>query len=244
MESAQTTGRMTVREYAEAHNISHQAIYRKIKRGQLQTEKEKINGKEVVFILPDGVHNGVVSNATPVQPVQRDVQHLQPDVQQGVQRMQSDMQRVQQDMQQVCNQEEVAEVADLCNHATTFATDVQPDMQPVQPPETAGEQNMIAFLQEQLREKDKQIERLQDQNRQKDEIITDQLSKMNELLRNSQLLQAQVNTLLLKSNTGETEPEEGDQASPETTEDPEPEQTPEPQKKRRGFFYRLFFGED
>jgi len=233
MESAQTTGRMTVREYAEAHNISHQAIYRKIKRGQLKTEKEKINGKEVVFILPDGEHNGVVSDATPVQPVQRDVQ-------QGVQRMQSDMQRVQQGMQQECNQEEVAEVADLCNHATTFATDVQPDMQPVQPPETAGDKDIIAFLQEQLRAKDDQISNLQEQNRKKDEIITDQLSKMNELLRNSQLLQAQVNTLLLKSNTGETEQEEGDQASPETKTDPEPEQTPEPQSKFRQWLHRIF----
>lgn len=238
--SAPTTGRMTVREYAEAHNISHQAIYRKIKRGQLKTEKEKINGKEVVFILPDGEHNGVVSDATPVQPVQRDMQHLQPDVQQSVQRMQSDMQRVQQGMQQECNQEEVAEVADLCNHATTFATDVQPDMQPVQPPETAEEKNMIAFLQEQLRAKDDQISNLQEQNRKKDEIITDQLSKMNELLRNSQLLQAQVNNLLLKSNTGETEPEEGDQASPETTKDPVPEQTPEPQSKFRQWLHRIF----
>lgn len=233
MESAQTTGRLSVKEYSRLHHISHQAIYQKIKRGQLQTEKEKINGKEVVFILPDGEHNGVVSDATPVQPVQRDVQ-------QGVQRMQSDMQRVQQGMQQECNQEEVAEVADLCNHATTFATDVQPDMQPVQPPETAEEKNMIAFLQEQLRAKDDQISNLQEQNRKKDEIITDQLSKMNELLRNSQLLQAQVNNLLLKSNTGETEPEEGDQASPETTKDPVPEQTPEPQSKFRQWLHRIF----
>lgn len=237
MESAQTTGRLSVKEYSRLHHISHQAIYQKIKRGQLQTEKEKINGKEVVFILPDGEHNGVVSDATPVQPVQRDVQHLQPDVQQGVQRMQSDMQRVQQGMQQECNQEEVAEVADLCNHATTFATDVQPDMQPVQPPETAGEQNMIAFLQEQLRAKDDQIANLQEQNQKKDEIIA-------ELARNAQVLQAQTNRLLLAAkHTGD--PEDGDQTPEEAEAAPVPdEQTPEPQKKRRGFFYRLFFGED
>ena len=234
--SAPNTGRMTVREYAEAHNISHQAIYRKIKRGQLKTEKEKINGKDVVFILPDGEHNGVVSDATPAQPVQRDVQHLQPDMQQG-------MQQVQQDMQQVCNQKEVAEVADLCNHATTFATDMQPDMQPVQPPmqqpETAGDKDIIAFLQKQIEEQNRQLSR-------KD----DQIASLTQLLDQEQKLHARTNLLLAEYQSREAEqkqtgdPEDGDHASPETTKDPEPEQTPEPQKKRRGFFYRLFFGED
>ena len=235
MESAQTTGRMTVREYAEAHNISHQAIYRKIKRGQLKTEKEKINGKEVVFILPDGEHNGVVSDATPVQPVQRDVQHLQPDVQQGVQRMQSDMQRVQQGMQQECNQEEVAEVADLCNHATTFATDVQPDMQPVQPPETAGDKDIIAFLQKQIEEQNRQLSR-------KDE----QIASLTQLLDQEQKLHARTNLLLAEYQSREAdqkqtgEPEEGDQASPETQSDPVPEQSPEPQSKFRQWLHRIF----
>jgi len=238
MESAQTTGRMTVKQYAKSRRISVQAVYKQINSGKLQTEKEQINGRYILYVLPEEAEKQVVNHLTglnheEVENVANAVNNLNPIKPEDDNHLNGEEGQINRQVNQLNGSdiENVEEVANQINPSLNSG------LQPDQPPETAGDKDIIAFLQEQIRAKDELIAK-------KDQIITDQLAKMNELLRNSQLLQAQVNTLLLKGKTGEAEPEDGDQASPETTKDPEPEQTTEPQKKRRGFFYRLFFGED
>ena len=90
-------------------------------------------------------------------------------------------------------------------------------------------QDMIAFLQEMLREKDKQI------------------AQLTQLLDQEQQLHARTNLLLAEYQKKEAEEEQGDHPEePETGGEAtaaQPEQSQEPQKKH-GWLYRFFFGED
>ena len=108
---------------------------------------------------------------------------------------------------------------------------------PEDPAQPAGDPLRVALdlLGAQLQEKDKQIERLQAEIKEKDIHIREQAEKLTELLRNSQQLQAHAQHLL--------EPHEGPQQEPETVieaqapEAPAPEAQPE---KRRSFWTWLF----
>lgn len=92
----------------------------------------------------------------------------------------------------------------------------------------------LDLLGEQLREKDKQIERLQAEIKEKDSHIQEQAEKLTELLRRSQDLQAHAQHLL--------EPHENPQPEAETViEAQATDLIPEGQpKKRRGFLAWLF----
>lgn len=238
MESTQTTGRMTVRDFARSRQISVQAVYKQINSGKLQTEKEQINGRYILYVLPEESAKQVANHLTGlntgkdenVESVVNGLNQNKPDVANQLNREEGQINR----QVNPLNETGIEDVEEIENQVNpSFNSGSQPD----QPPETAGDQNIIAFLQEQLRAKDDQISNLQEQNRKKDEIIA-------ELARNAQVLQAQTNRLLLAAQHTE-EPEDGDQTPEETEAAPvSDEQTTEPQKKRRGFFYRLFFGED
>lgn len=257
--SAPSTGRMTVREYAEDQQMSVQSVYKQIRKGKLQTATEKINGRDVLFILLDEPQQEGLNHLTHLtqsegEKVVNHLTQIKPEVDNHLNQKEGELNQSVNQLNQ-SEGELVEEVVNQLNPSLNsglkpFNPPIKPDAATEEPEQEQEQSSVLQLLQEQLREKDKQIERLQEQNRQqaeesrkKDEIITDQLSKMNELLRNSQLLQAQVNNLLLQGKTGD--PEDGDQTPAEAEAAPVPdEQTPEPQKKRRGFFYRLFFGED
>lgn len=93
----------------------------------------------------------------------------------------------------------------------------------------------LDLLGEQLREKDKQIERLQAEIKEKDTHIREQAEKLTELLRRSQDLQAHAQHLLEPHE--DPQPEPGPVIEAQAAEDPAPE---EQTKKRRGFWAWLF----
>ena len=207
--------KLSVKAYAELHNTTPQAVYKRINKGTLKTQKEKINGKDVFFVLLDDEATEAPAeelnlNSTQEQPPEVE---LNPDIKPNSTPLQP------------------PEVEKVVN-----------DFNPTSTPRAEGpETELIAFLQEQLREKDRQIARLQEQtelqaqeNKRKDEVIQEQLAKMNELLRNAQTLQAQSNLLLMEHNTPE-EPEK----EAEVVEVVQ-EQT-QKQEKKRSWLYRIFF---
>ena len=63
--------KLTVKEYAKQTGKSFQSVYRKIERGTIPTVKERINNKDVLFVLVDETDNSTpVSTEVPhkVQP--------------------------------------------------------------------------------------------------------------------------------------------------------------------------------
>ncbi len=222
--------KISVKEYADRHNTSPQAVYKRINKGTLKTVKERINGKEVFFILLDEEAqtedlNPITTNSTDLQPQEvelnpKEAEEINPNA-------------------TAIQPQEVEKVENVFNPNST--------------PKTEGaEQSIIAFLQEQLKEKDRQIARLQEQtelqaqeNKRKDEVIQEQLAKMNELLRNAQSLQAQSNVLLLEHNKPqeETAEEQEQEEAPPFVVVEQQEQEKEP-KKQRSWLYRFFFGEE
>lgn len=225
--------KVSVKEYAEQNQISVQSVYKKISKGTLKTAREKINGKEVLFILLEDQQPEDLNHFKPdFKPIKPDVKPIQP----------------------VLNQEEV-EFNQILNPDSTTLN--QPEVEKVEMVENVlnpnsttrdgSEQGIIAFLQEQLQEKDRQIERLQEQtrqqaeeNREKDKVIQEQLAKMNELLRNAQSLQAQSNLLFAHKQAEEEAPAE-EEVDIVAADQPEETQQPKP---RRSWLYRFFFGED
>ena len=219
--------KLTVKGYAELKQTTVQAVYKKINKGNLKTVKEKINGKETLFILleDEAPIDELNPSSTPNQPKEVELNpNLNPTI----------------NPSSTPNQpKEVEKVESKAE-----------ELNPNSTPNAEGtEQNLIAFLQEQLREKDKQIARLQEQtelqaqeNKKKDEVIQEQLAKMNELLRNAQSLQAQSNVLLLE----QSKPKEEEQGEQQEEAPPivEVEQEAQEPKKKRSWLYRLFFGED
>ncbi len=202
--------KFTVKDYAELTHTSVQAVYKKVNRGTLATVKERINGKETLFILLDNetLHRDFNPETTPNQP---------PEVE--------------------------------------LNPDTSEELNPKSTPKAGGaDEGIIAFLQEQLKEKDKQIAKLQEQaaqqaeeNRKKDVVIQEQLTKMNELLRNAQQLQAQANVLLLGQGKQQEEQEQEQQGEAPPIVETEPqaaEQQAQEPKQKRSWLYRFFFGED
>lgn len=95
----------------------------------------------------------------------------------------------------------------------------------------------LDLLGEQLKEKDRQIERLQAEIKEKDNHIREQAEKLTELLKNSQQLQAHAQHLLEAHE--ETELGAGEVVDIPAQEYPEPDKTP---KKRRSI-WAWFWGE-
>jgi hypothetical protein len=74
--------KLTVKEYAKQTGKSFQSVYRKIERGTIPTVKERINNKDVLFVLVDETDNSTpVSTEVPQQfnpsstPVSTEVPH-------------------------------------------------------------------------------------------------------------------------------------------------------------------------
>lgn len=205
--------RLSVKAYAELRNTTPQAVYKRINKGTLKTEKEKINGKDVFFVLLDDEAPAEELNLNSTQEQPQEVE-LNPDIKPNSTPFQP------------------PEVEKVVN-----------DFNPTSTPKAEGpETALIAFLQEQLREKDRQIARLQEQtelqakeNKRKDEVIQEQLAKMNELLKNAQSLQAQGNLLLMEQNKPEEPTQEAEVI--------EVEQKPQKPKKKRSELFKYFFGD-
>ena len=92
--------------------------------------------------------------------------------------------------------------------------------------------NIIEILEAQLKEKDKQIERLQKATEEKDKQIKEQFERLTQLIARSQELEARAHTLLLEGET-EKEPEQKQGKIIDIN-------TAEKQENKQGFFSRLF----
>lgn len=199
---------LSIAQFAEAVGVSKQAIYKQVKNE---------NSKLYPFIIFDG--------KTPlikVEAVEALYHTNQPNSTQEVEKETEENQPNQPNSTQDFNPNSTQEVEKVEN-----------ENQPNQPNSTQDFNQILAILMAQLAEKDKQIAKLQEQNARqaeenskKDEVIQEQLIKMNELLRNAQQLQAQSNVLLL-----ENKPEE------EITE------LKSEERNKKGWLYKLFFGE-
>lgn len=109
--------------------------------------------------------------------------------------------------------------------------DDKPSSTPFQPSSTDDLNPTIAFLQEQIKEKDRQIERLQKATEEKDRQLQEQFNRLTALLGRSQELEALSHRQL---TAGEQEPLQDEDIT--DTADKKPE---EPTKKK-GFLKRLF----
>lgn len=173
---------LSIAQFAEAVGVSKQAIYKQVKNE---------NSKLYPFIIFDG--------KTPlikVEAVEALYHTNQPNSTQEVEREAEENQPIQPSSTQGFNPNSTQEVEKV-------ESDVQPNS-------TQDFNQVLAILTAQLAEKDKQIAKLQEQNaqqaeenRKKDEVIKEQLIKMNELLTNAQTLQSQSNVLLLESKKEE-----------------------------------------
>ena len=119
----------------------------------------------------------------------------------------------------------------------------QGDSQVQSSPSQTQEQKTIEFLQEQIREKDKQLANrdslIEEQNRQlanKDRIIEEKDKQLNEITR--AFIQASQNRLLAQSNYQQEQQQET-----KTIEQTIPEEQHQEPKKKRGWLARLFLGD-
>jgi hypothetical protein len=199
---------LSIAQFAEAVGVSKQAIYKQVKNE---------NSKLYPFIIFDGKTPWIK-----VEAVEALYHTNQPNSTQEVEKETEENQPNQPNSTQDFNPNSTQEVEKVEN-----------ENQPNQPKSTQDFNQILAILMAQLAEKDKQIAKLQEQNARqaeenskKDEVIQEQLIKMNELLRNAQQLQAQSNVLLL-----ENKPEE------EITE------LKSEERNKKGWLYKLFFGE-
>lgn len=192
---------LTIAEYAELNSISPQAVYKKLNKGKLEAVSRKDNtGKMIKYIV--------------LYDTEEREDEIKPEEQPAPQPAPTDGQRDLNPLNQPTNQP--------ANQPTIQREERE-----------SGNRGIVDLLVSQLSEKDKQIERLQaqverqaEEAREKDKVIQEQILKLNELLANSQQLQAQANVLLL-----EKKPEE----PIEVYEGDKPEE-----KKKVSFWKRLF----
>ena len=234
---------LSIAEFAELVGVSKQAIYKQAKSENSKLSPYIVSQGKMLFIKASALKE--------VYGVECDVSTIQPAIQLKSEDIKPNSTPIQ--------PTEVEKVE----------KDFNPNSTPIQP----LLEQVIATLQGQLEEKDRQISRLQEQTaqqaeemREKDKIIQDQLTQMNELLRNSQMIQAQANKYLLASTEppqdaagephevevietqaeepaaaeGQTEPQE--EPVIEEIEPPIVETQTEPEKKH-GWLYNFFFGE-
>lgn len=231
---------LSIAEFAELVGVSKQAIYK-------QAKSE--NSKLAPFIETQGKMLFIKASALKeVYGVECDVSTIQPAIQPK-----------DESIKPISTPIQPQEVEKVKPDNQPNSTQIQPLLEQV-----------IAALQGQLEEKDRQISRLQEQAaeqaaemREKDKIIQDQLTQMNELLRNSQMLQAQANKYLLASTEPpqdaagepqeveviETQDEEQTAAEGQLEPQEEPVEEIEPpevevkQEKKHGRLYNFFFGD-
>lgn len=214
--------RLTVKEYADLHCISVQAVYKKI--NTLKTIEEVKNGRKQIFIIvgeeepkpkEEEIKPSSTVNSTPAASTSTP-------------------------------QEQAASTVNSTPAASTSTAPIQPiSTYELNPALLEMLQAQIQEKDKQIEEKDKQIERLQNAADEKDRQIKDQFERLSALLLRSQELEALTHRLLLgQGEAAEEPPQEGDKAEVIETEPPKTEEAPpqdedqEPPKKE-GFFSRL-----
>lgn len=213
--------KLTVAEYAELQNISVQAVYKKIDR--LKTVEEERNGRTITLIVIEEEQEETargeikpkeVEFQPPIKPNSTDIQ---PPIKPKEVEIQPD------------NQPQKVEIQ------PQESGDIQPQLNPLQGQDPAA--LLIATLQEQIKEKDKQIERLQKAAEEKDRQIKEQFDRLTLLINQEQQLGAATHKVLL----GQGEAEQEEEAPPQTEEQQE---IPAPrveieEKHKKGFLRRL-----
>ena len=215
---------ITVAEYAELHNISVQAVYKKIDR--LETVEEVRNGRKVRLIVVDeeGESRPPQDTKPYSTPNSTDTTADSP----------------------ILNQDTTS--FNLPNQP--FQPENNQDFQPPKPADTTS--YYISVLEKQLAEKDRQIERLQEEGKEKDRQIQEQFDRLTNLLLRSQQLEALTHKLLGQGEdteepiTADTEAQtqtetdaEAGEGKTETAEQTAEEPIEAPPKKKN-WFMRLF----
>ena len=214
--------KITVAEFAELHNISVQAVYKKLDK--LNTVEEERNGRTITLIVIDeeqGPAEGEVIKPAEVE--------FQPQIQPNSTAFQPSIQPQKVEIQP---QIQPAEVENQPQESGEF----QPELNPIQEKDATA--ILIATLQKQIEEKDKQIERLQKAAEEKDRQIKEQFDNLTKLLHQEQQLGAATHRLLL----GQGEAAQEEEAPPQA-EEQEAKPAPralEEEIPKKGFWRRLF----
>ena len=217
---------ITVAEYAELHNISVQAVYKKIDR--LETVEEVRNGRKVRLIVVDEEGES------------RPPQDTKPYSTTNSTDTTEDKPQINQDTTSF----------NLPNQP--FQPENNQDFQPPKPADTTS--YYISVLEKQLEEKDRQIERLQEEGKEKDRQIQEQFDRLTNLLLRSQQLEALTHKLLGQGEdteepiTADTDTEAQTQTETDTeagegkaeTAEQTVEEPREAPPKKKNWFMRLF----
>ncbi len=214
--------KLTVAEYAELQNISVQAVYKKIDR--LKTVEEERNGRTITLIVIEEEQEKTARGE--IKPAEVEFQpSIQPNSTDNQPQIQPQKVEIQPD-----NQPQKVEIQ------PKESGDIQPQLNPLQGQDPAA--LLIATLQEQIKEKDKQIERLQKAAEEKDRQIKEQFDNLTKLLHQEQQLGAATHRLLLGQGEAAQEEEAPPQAAEQETK-PAPREYEE-EKPKKGFWRRLF----
>lgn len=214
--------KITVAEFAELHNISVQAVYKKLDK--LNTVEEERNGRTITLIVID--EEQAPAEGKEVKPAEVE---FQPQFQPNSTAFQPSIQPQKVEFQP---QIQPAEVENQPQESGEF----QPELNPIQEKDATA--ILIATLQKQIEEKDKQIERLQKAAEEKDRQIKEQFDNLTKLLHQEQQLGAATHRLLL----GQGEAAQEEEAPPQA-EEQEAKPAPralEEEKPKKGFWRRLF----
>lgn len=206
--------KLTVAEYAKLYNISVQAVYKKIEK--LETVEEERNGRTITFIVINEAEETTAGEG--IQPAKVEIQ---PENQPHSTDFQPEFQPISTEFQPENEPKKV---------------EIQPEIQPDFNQDTTA--LLITTLQEQIKEKDKQIERLQKAAEEKDRQIKEQFERLTQLINQEQQLGAATHKVLL----GQGEPEEEENAPPQVEEE-QVKTAPRveiEEKPKKGFLRRLF----
>ena len=205
--------KLTVAEYAELHKISVQAVYKRIDK--LKTVEEERNGRKIRLIIENEEQEPPANDK-----LNPDSTPLNPEL----------------------NPKSTPLNPDSTEEKVKLNPNIQPPLNPDSTP-TDPAVRLIEILQEQLKEKDKQIERLQEQAKEKDKQIQEQFERLTTALIRAQELEARTQALLGQPEEQpepetiepETVEEQEQETEQETVEEPEAEEQP----KKRSFFQWL-----
>lgn len=214
--------KLTVAEYAKLYNISVQAVYKKIEK--LETVEEERNGRTITFIVINEAEETTAGEG--IQPAEVEIQ---PENQPHSTDFQPDFQPNSTEFQPENEPKKVENQPDI-------QPEIQPDFNHLNATDATA--LLISTLQEQIKEKDKQIERLQKAAEEKDKQIKEQFERLTQLINQEQQLGAATHKVLL----GQGEPEEEENVPPQVEEQNNKPASKEEveEKPKKGFWRRLF----
>lgn len=214
--------KLTVAEYAELQNISVQAVYKKIDR--LKTVEEERNGRTITLIVIEEEQEETARGEIKPKEVE-----FQPPIQPNSTGYQPPIQPAEVEFQPPIQPEKV-------EIQPQESGEIQPELNPIQGKDATA--ILIATLQKQIEEKDKQIERLQKAAEEKDRQFKEQFDNLTKLLHQEQQLGAATHRLLL----GQGEAAQEEEAPPQAEEQEEKPAQREyrEEKPKKGFWRRLF----